>query len=110
LLFYHLWASSLVVGSDWRDPETERHASPSLETSTLGGEVLRGFGVGCGMVDSRRVVVSSDAVVASMATLERGGTSVEHPGEECAEREVEVISGAYAQGFLWIVLGSRRWR
>jgi hypothetical protein len=33
-----------------------------------------------------------------MANLEKGGASVEHPGEGCAEREVEVISKACAQG------------
>jgi hypothetical protein len=60
--------------------------------------VLRGFCVGCGLVDSCRVEASSDVVVASMASPERGGASVKHPGEGCAEREVEVISGASAQG------------
>jgi hypothetical protein len=79
-------ASSLEVGSVWRDPEAERRASPSPETLTLGGEVLQGFGVGCGLVESHWVVASSDAAVASMASLERGGTSVEYPGKECGER------------------------
>jgi hypothetical protein len=49
-------------------------------------------------VDSRKVEASSNVVVASMASLERGGASIEHPGGGCAEREVEVISEACAQG------------
>jgi hypothetical protein len=53
-------------------------APPSSETSTLGGEVLRGFGVGCGLVYSRRVEASSDVAVASMAYLKRGCATVEH--------------------------------
>jgi hypothetical protein len=36
-------------------------------------------------------------MVASMSSLERGGTSIEHPGEGCTEREVEMISEACAQ-------------
>jgi hypothetical protein len=48
------------------------------------------------LMDSRRVVASSDAVVASMASVERGFSSVKHPGDGCAEREVEVTSRACA--------------
>jgi hypothetical protein len=104
-----LWASSLEVGSSWRDPEAERCTSSSSETSTIGGEVLRGLSVGCGLVDSRRVVAPSDVAVASMASLERGGASVEHPGEGCTEGEEKMISGALrTRCFLWIVPGSRR--
>jgi hypothetical protein len=76
----------------------ERCASPSLEMSNLGSMVLWGLCVGCGLVDLRRVEASSDIVVASMASLVRGSASVEHPGEGCAEREVEVISEGLAQG------------
>jgi hypothetical protein len=49
-----------------------------LETSTLGGELLWGFGFGCGLVYSRRVEASSDVVVASMECLKRGCMMVEH--------------------------------
>jgi hypothetical protein len=56
-----------------------------------------GFGIGCGLVDSCRVEASSDVMVASMASLERGSTSVEYL-EEDVERKVEVISKACAQG------------
>jgi hypothetical protein len=56
-------------------------APPSSKTSTLGGEVLRGFGVGCGLVYSCRVEASSDVAVASMASLERGCATVEHLDE-----------------------------
>jgi hypothetical protein len=73
-------------------------APPLSATSTLGGEVLQGFGVGCGLVDSRRVEASSDVAVASMQSLERGDASVEHLEEGYVEREVEVISKACAQG------------
>jgi hypothetical protein len=45
-----------------------------------------GVGVGCGLMDSHRVVASSGAMLASMASLERGFASVEHPGDGCAER------------------------
>jgi hypothetical protein len=79
--------SSLEVSSGWRDPEAERCASPLSETSNLGSEVMWGFGVRCDLVDSRRVEASSDVAVVSMASLERGGASVEHPGEGSAERE-----------------------
>jgi hypothetical protein len=40
----------------------------------------------------------SGAMVASMASLMRGSASVLHPGVGLAERGVEVISGACAQG------------
>jgi hypothetical protein len=40
----------------------------------------------------------SGVMVASMASLMRGCASVLHPGVELAERGVEVISGACAQG------------
>jgi hypothetical protein len=50
------------------------------------------------LVDSLRVEVSSDVAVVSSASLERGGASLEYPVEGCAEREVEVISEACAQG------------
>jgi hypothetical protein len=53
-------------------------APPSSEMSTLGSEVLRGFNIGCGLVYSRRVEASSDVMVASMASLERGRAMVEH--------------------------------
>jgi hypothetical protein len=82
-----MWESFLEVGYGWRDPEVVRCASFSSETSTLGSEVLRDFGVGGGLVDLRRVVASSDTEVSSMASLERGCTSVEHPGEGCVERQ-----------------------
>jgi hypothetical protein len=65
----HNVVMSLEVGSGWRDPKAERCASPTSETSNLGGVVLRGFCVGCGLVDSCRVEASSDVVVASMASL-----------------------------------------
>jgi hypothetical protein len=59
--------------------------------------VLWGFGVGCGLVDSRRVEASSNVTMVSMASLERGGALVEYL-EEGVERKVEVISEACAQG------------
>jgi hypothetical protein len=52
--------------SGWRDHVAEWCAPPSLATSTLGGEVLQGFSVGCGLVDSRGVEASSDIAVVSM--------------------------------------------
>jgi hypothetical protein len=72
----------LEIGSGWRVTVAEWGAPPSSETSTLGGEVLRGFGVGCGLVYSRRVEASSDVAVALMASLERGRATVEHLEEE----------------------------
>jgi hypothetical protein len=59
---------SVVFGdwSGWRDPVAEWCAPPSSEMSTLGGKVLQGFGVGCGLVDSRGVETSYDVAVASM--------------------------------------------
>jgi hypothetical protein len=68
----------LDIGSGWRDTVAEWGVPPSSKTSTLGGEVLRGFGIGCGLVYSRRVDASSDVMVASMACLERGRAMVEH--------------------------------
>jgi hypothetical protein len=102
----------LEIGSGWRDPVAEWCALPLSEKSILGGEVLRGFGVGCGLVDLRRVEASSDIAVASMASLERGGTSVEHLEEGYVEREreVEVVFEACAQGTFFEVPRSRRWR
>jgi hypothetical protein len=47
--------------------------------------IHQGFDVGCGLMDSRRVVAPSDAVATSMASLERGFPSVEHPGEGYVE-------------------------
>jgi hypothetical protein len=73
------------VDSRWRDLEVERFPSSSSATSTFGGEEQRGFGVGFGLMDSCRVVGPFDAVVASMARLKSGFTSVEHLGEGYAE-------------------------
>jgi hypothetical protein len=86
------------VDSGWRDLEVEQFASSSSATLTLGGEEQWDFGVGCGLMDSCRVVAPSDAMVVSIARLESGFTLIKHPGEGYAEREVEVTSGAYAQG------------
>jgi hypothetical protein len=91
-----MWASFLDLIFGRRDPEVERFASSSSVTLTLISEEQLGFDVGYGLMDSRRVVASSDAVVASMASVERGFSSVKHPGDGCAEREVEVTSRACA--------------
>jgi hypothetical protein len=44
--------------------------------------------------DSRRVVVPSGAVVASMSILERGFALIEHSGDGYEDCEVEITSGA----------------
>jgi hypothetical protein len=68
----------IVYGVDtgWRVLEAEWFASSSSATSSLGGMVQRGLGIGCGLMDSHRVVAQSGAVVALMASLERAFTSV----------------------------------
>ena len=46
--------------------KVERCAFATLTSVSLGGMVLRGLGDGRSVVDLRRMVVSSDAVAASM--------------------------------------------
>jgi hypothetical protein len=72
----------------------EWFASSSSATSSLSDMAHQGLGVGCGLMDSRRVVASSGAVVASMASLERDFALVEHSGDGHTGCEVEVTSEA----------------
>jgi hypothetical protein len=112
--FSHLWASSLEIGSIWRVTVAEWGAPPSSEMSTLGGEVLWGFGVGCGLVYSCRVEALSDVAVASMASLERGRATIEHLEEGYKRFSGETGGGDLrslrTRCFLWNVSRSRRWR
>jgi hypothetical protein len=73
-------------------------ASFSSATSSLSDMAHKGLHVGCGLMDSRRVVASSGAVVASMASLERDFALVGHSGDGHTDFEVEVIPELCAQG------------
>jgi hypothetical protein len=88
----------------------EWFASSSSVTSSLSSVAQWGLRVGCGSMDSRRVVAPSGAMVTSIASLERGLASVEHFGDGQADCDVEVTSRALsATRFLCILPGSQRW-
>jgi hypothetical protein len=59
----------------------EWFASSSSTTSNLSDVAQQGLCVGCGLMNSRRVVVPSSVVVTSMANLERDFALVEHSGD-----------------------------
>jgi hypothetical protein len=69
-------------------------ASSSSMTSSLSSVAQWGLRVGCDSMDSRRVVAPSGAMVALIASLERGLTLVEHFGDGHEDCDVEVTSRA----------------
>jgi hypothetical protein len=87
----------VIFGVDitgWRIPEGEWFASSSSMTSSLSDVVQKGLCVGCGLMNSHRVVVPSSTVVMSMASLERDFALVEHSRDGHTDCEVEVTSEA----------------
>jgi hypothetical protein len=83
--------------------------SSTLTTSSLGGMVQWGLDDGRAMMDLCRAVASSDTVVALMAGLVRGFTSVFHSRDGLAEGGGGDLWILRIRRFIWIVLRSRRW-